>query len=100
MAERILRAYFSEGQNISDADTLAVLAAEVGVETVENAKSFLHSTEGIEAVRAMEKQVSLKGIHGVPALQIGVQTIPGAQSVSALVSAFQKAADKRKVASR
>lgn len=100
MAERILRAYFSEGQNISDVDTLAALAAEVGVESVEAAKSFLHSAEGVQEVRALEKQVSLRGIHGVPALQIGNQIISGAQPVGVLVSAIQKAADERKVASR
>lgn len=99
MAVSILRAYFSEGQNISDVDTLAALADKVGVAGVEAAKDFLLSTQGIQEVRDLEKQTSLKGIRSVPTLQIGDQIISGAQPVDTLLMALRKAIDEMKVAS-
>ena len=98
MAVRILRAYFSEGQNISDVDVLAALAADVGVENTETARRFLLSAEGIQAVRDLEQQANLSGIRSVPTLQTGSQMISGAQPVDALMKILQAAADEAKTA--
>ncbi|MGD1865801.1 MAG: DsbA family oxidoreductase [Phormidesmis sp.] len=97
MAVRILRAYFSEGKNISDIDTLATLVEEVGIESAEAAKAFLLSTEGIQAVKALEQQTNLRGIRSVPTIQIGEQFVSGAQSVDTLKVILQKAIDEVKV---
>ncbi|MEO0770250.1 MAG: DsbA family oxidoreductase [Cyanobacteria bacterium J06649_4] len=97
MAVRILRAYFSEGQNISDIETLAALADEVGIGSSEEIKAFLLSPEGTQAVKALEQQASRNGIRSVPTVQIGNQIVSGAQSENALVLALQKAIDERKV---
>src|SRR5919199_7005901 len=55
MVERILRAYFTEGQDIGDVETLANLAAEVGIDA-KQAKAFLLSDEGIEEIKEMKQQ--------------------------------------------
>lgn len=90
MAVRILRAYFSEGQNISSIDTLVGLAVEVGLET-EVVESFLLSSEGSQEVKALEQQAITQGIHSVPTIQIGDETVSGAQSVEALIAVLERA---------
>ena len=47
IAERILKAYFIEGQNIAEIEVLANLAAEVGMD-VEAVKAFLRSDAGMQ----------------------------------------------------
>ncbi|MBD2102418.1 DsbA family oxidoreductase [Leptolyngbya sp. FACHB-261] len=87
MAERILNAYFTEGQNIAEAETLAKLAAEVGLDA--DVVTFLTSTQGVEEVRALEQQAASRNIRGVPSIKIGKETIVGAQSVEAFLAALQ-----------
>lgn len=89
MAVRILRAYFGEGQNISHAETLAVLAGEIGLDT-KAVSRFLASHEGVEDVRQLEKQAVSRGIHGVPHIRIGNETMSGAQSIETIAAALKK----------
>jgi predicted DsbA family dithiol-disulfide isomerase len=91
MAERILKAYFTEGQNIVEVEVLAHLAAEVGME-VKAAKAFLLSDAGIQEVRELERQAIAQGIHGVPHIRIGQEVVSGAQSVEVFLGALQNAA--------
>ena len=91
MAERILKAYFTEGQNIVEVEVLANLAAEVGLEA-EAAKAFLLSEAGGQAVRDLEHQAIAQGIHGVPHIRIGQEVVTGAQSVEVFLAALQKTA--------
>ncbi|MEM1242695.1 MAG: DsbA family oxidoreductase [Cyanobacteria bacterium P01_H01_bin.26] len=92
MAVRILRAYFSEGQNISNVDTLATLAAEVGLEA-DVARDFLLSDEGSQEVRALEQHARKQGVRGVPHIHIGDEIVSGAQPVEALVATLRRATD-------
>ncbi|MGD1898595.1 MAG: DsbA family oxidoreductase [Phormidesmis sp.] len=89
MGDRILRAYFSEGQDIGQAATLSALAGEIGLET-EAVSRFLSSNAGVEEVRRLEKQAISQGIRGVPSIRIGNTTISGAQSVGTLVAALKR----------
>lgn len=91
MAERILSAYFIKGQNISDVETLVNLAVEVGM-NAEHVKSFLLSTEGTQEIRELERQAIARGVHSVPTIRIGNETVSGAQPVEVLLAALQKAA--------
>jgi predicted DsbA family dithiol-disulfide isomerase len=91
MAERILNAYFTEGQNIVEIEVLANLAAEVGIEA-EAAKSFLLSDAGMKEVRKLKRQVIAQGIHGVPYIRIGQAVVSGAQPVEVLLDTLQNAA--------
>jgi predicted DsbA family dithiol-disulfide isomerase len=91
MAERILKAYFTEGQNIVEIEVLANLAAEVGMDA-EAAKAFLLSDGGMQEVRELERQAIAQGIHGVPHIRIGQEVVSGAQSVEVFLVALQNAA--------
>ncbi|MBD1998571.1 DsbA family oxidoreductase [Leptolyngbya sp. FACHB-541] len=90
MAERILKAYFTEGKNIVELDVLANLAAEVGID-VKTAKAFLLSDAGMQEVRGLERQAIAQGIHGVPHIRIGKEVLSGAQPVDVFLTALQKA---------
>ena len=90
MAERILKAYFTEGCNIAEIEVLANLAAEVGLDA-EAANAFLLSDAGIQAVRQLEHQAIAQGIHGVPYIRIGKEVFSGAQSVDVFLTALQNA---------
>lgn len=97
MVERILRAYFSEGQDITQVEILAQLAAEVGLEA-DPVKAFLTSTQGVKEVKALEQQAASRNIRGVPNIKIGKETIVGAQSVAVFLSALQTAVNELQAA--
>jgi predicted DsbA family dithiol-disulfide isomerase len=63
----LLRAYHSDGQNISDHRVLANIAGDVGLDPV-HASQVLASNEHSEAVRAREQFYQSQGISGVPAV--------------------------------
>lgn len=90
IAERILKAYFTEGQNIVEVEVLTNLAAEVGMDA-DVAKAFLLSDAGIQEVQELERQAIAQGIHGVPHIRIGQQVVSGAQPVEVFLAALQNA---------
>jgi predicted DsbA family dithiol-disulfide isomerase len=65
MKERLLRAYFSEGELMSDNDTLVRLAAEVGVDEDE-VREMLSGDRFAEEVREDERTAAAFGISAVP----------------------------------
>ncbi len=93
MAERILKAYFTEGKNIAEVETLANLATEVGI-NLEVAKAFLLSDAGIQEVQELKRQTIAQGIHGVPHIRIGQVVLSGARSVEVFLATLQNAADE------
>ncbi len=97
MAERILRAYFMEGQNIGDLETLANLAADIGIDNTK-ANAFLQSDQGIQEVKELEQQAIAQGIRGVPAIRIGRETLSGAQPVEVFLAALQTAMNQLQAA--
>lgn len=90
LAERILKAYFTEGQNIAEVDVLTSLADEIGLER-DVVKTFLLSDAGIREVRELEHQAISQGIHGVPHIRIGQETLSGAQSTEVFLTVLQNA---------
>ena len=96
MAERILRAYFTEGQDITKVEILAQLAAEVGI--AGQVRPFLASTAGVQEVKALEQQAVNRQIRGVPHVKIGNKTIVGAQSVEVFLNALQNAVNQHQAA--
>jgi predicted DsbA family dithiol-disulfide isomerase len=97
MVERILSAYFTEGQDITDVETLSRLAAEVGLDA-DQVRAFLTSTEGVEEVKKLEQQAATRSIRSVPTIKIGKETIVGAQSVDVFLTALQTAANELEAA--
>jgi predicted DsbA family dithiol-disulfide isomerase len=77
--ERLMRAYFVEGQAVGEVDTLVKLAAEVGIDR-EEARAVLETNEFADEVRADETRARMFGITGVPFFAIDEKFgISGAQ---------------------
>lgn len=93
MAERLYRAYFSEGRLVSDRATLADLAHEVGVEGTE---ALLATDAMADVVRADEDRAREMGIGGVPTFLIDAKFLfSGAQGADALLDVLQRAWQRR-----
>jgi predicted DsbA family dithiol-disulfide isomerase len=65
MKERLLRAYFSEGELMSDREALVRLAGEVGLDTDE-AREMLAGERFADEVRSDERMAQAFGISAVP----------------------------------
>ncbi|NRQ30569.1 DsbA family oxidoreductase [Nonomuraea sp. NN258] len=86
MAERLFRAYFSEGLNVADADVLGKLAAETGV---------TDTGEGAEQVREHLARAGRLGITGVPLFLFeGQYAVSGAQPEEVFTAAIDEVAEK------
>jgi predicted DsbA family dithiol-disulfide isomerase len=86
MAERLFRAYFSEGLNVGDPDVLAKLAAETGVRD---------SGEGAEQVREQFARARALGITGVPLFLFEEKyAVSGAQPEEAFAAAIDEVAER------
>ena len=69
MKERLLRAYLSEGELVSDHETLARLAAEIGLPERET-REVLDGDLYAQDVRDDERIATVLGIHAVPTFVI------------------------------
>ncbi|NWA83873.1 DsbA family oxidoreductase [Pseudomonas sp. D2002] len=82
LKKTLLRGFFTDGQNVSDHETLARLAAEAGLE-IEGARQVLGSAAYADEVRELEAFYRERGINSVPAMVLnGRQLVSGSQSVS------------------
>jgi predicted DsbA family dithiol-disulfide isomerase len=92
--ERLMAAHFTDGEAISDHETLVRVLAEVGVEEAE-ARDVLATDRFAEDVREDELLAAQFGIQGVPFFvfdrKLGVS---GAQPPEVLVQALQRAWDE------
>ena len=89
--ERLMRAYFTEGEPVGDRDTLVRLAAEAGLEAAEVEKA-LDTEEYAAAVRADEEQARAYGISGVPFYVVdGRYGVSGAQPAEQLLAVLDTA---------
>jgi predicted DsbA family dithiol-disulfide isomerase len=89
--ERLLRAYFTEGADINDVDTLARLGAEAGLEADE-VRSALAEQRLVQAVRADEDQARALGISGVPFFVVDRRYgVSGAQAPETLLEVLRRA---------
>jgi predicted DsbA family dithiol-disulfide isomerase len=89
--ERLMRAYFTEGEAIADPETLVRVLAEVGVDPVE-ARDVLAGDRFADDVREDELLASQLGIQGVPFFVLDRRFgVSGAQPSDVLVQALQRA---------
>jgi len=65
LVERLFRAYFLEGRNLTDRDTLVALAADAGVDPLA-ARNWLGSGKGVQEIAEAEVRARDLGITGVP----------------------------------
>jgi predicted DsbA family dithiol-disulfide isomerase len=91
--DRIMRAYFEEGCDIGDIETLVRLGVEVGLAERE-CRSALVLRSGQDGVIAAERHAQVLGITGVPTFIFdGLYTISGAQEVGTLTRVFDQVAE-------
>lgn len=90
MKTRLFKAYFSEGTNIDDNETLISLASEIGLDATE-VKTVLDSDKYAEAVRN-DVQVSQQlGVQGVPFFVFDRKyAVSGAQPSAAFLETLKK----------
>ena len=99
MKERLLRAYFTEGELMSDHDTLMRLAGEVGLDEQE-ARELLAGDRYADAVHADERIAGELGISAVPTFVIDRKLgASGAQPPDALLDLLRQGWAKRSPAS-
>jgi predicted DsbA family dithiol-disulfide isomerase len=91
VAPRLFRAYFCEGRDIGDRETLAELATEVGLDRG-RVSAFLDGNEGKEEVGARLHAAVAEGVSGVPLFDVGGVSVAGAQGPEALLAAIREAA--------
>ena len=89
--ERMMKAYFSDGEAIGDRDVLVRLAAEAGLDRDE-AADVLATEKFTREVRTDEAMAQANGISGVPFFVFDKRlAVSGAQPVDVLVQAMQQA---------
>lgn len=94
MTERLLKAHFTDTLHVGNHDTLADLAAEIGLDRAE-ALEVLKSEEFGNEVRADEQEAGQIGVRGVPFFVINRKyAISGAQASETFLGALQKAWDE------
>ncbi|WP_347352917.1 DsbA family oxidoreductase [Intrasporangium sp.] len=95
MLDRLMRAYFTEGEPIGDAETLVRLAGEVGLD-VDEVTAVLVGDEYGNHVRSDEATASMIGITGVPFFVIDRKYgLSGAQPTPVFLQALGQAWDRR-----
>lgn len=88
--ERLLRAYFVEGRDVGDPETLAELVGELGVDRTA-VLQFLESDGGLAEVRADLARAGEYGITAVPTFVLNGQwAIPGAQDPETFVNVLRR----------
>jgi len=88
----LLRAYFTDGKNPDDRQTLVNLAKDAGLDS-ERAEAVLASAEFSREVRELEAFYQQRGIQSVPAMVINDRHIlSGSQSVADYRQALRQAA--------
>jgi predicted DsbA family dithiol-disulfide isomerase len=86
----LLRAYFTDGEDVSSADTLAKLAVQAGLEE-SRARQILATDEFAEAVRQQESFYTGQGITAVPSVILNDRhLIQGGQPVEVFEQALRQ----------
>jgi predicted DsbA family dithiol-disulfide isomerase len=95
MKERLLQAYFTEGELMSDHDTLVRMAVEVGLEEQE-VRELLAGERYADEVRADERTAGELGISAVPTFVVDRKLgASGAQPPEALLDLLRQGWAKR-----
>ncbi|WP_216321349.1 DsbA family oxidoreductase [Deinococcus aestuarii] len=90
MKERLLAAFFTEGEFLGDREVLVRLGAEVGLDAQE-VRAALGDGRFVQAVRQDEAQAQALGISGVPFFVLGGRYgVSGAQSPEVLRGALEQ----------
>lgn len=92
LKQALLRAYFSEGRNVSSHEILAQAAEEAGLD-ITRARRILASDEYADEVRAQERFYASQGIRAVPSVILDQRLlVQGGQPVETFERALRQAA--------
>ncbi|MDF2433074.1 MAG: hypothetical protein JWP44_2705 [Mucilaginibacter sp.] len=92
--EQLFKAYFTDGKNIDDLDTLVELGKEIGLALAETRQILAGNAYADEVKHDIAEAQSL-GIHGVPFFVMnGKYAVSGAQAVPVFEQTLQKAFDE------
>jgi predicted DsbA family dithiol-disulfide isomerase len=90
VVEGLFRAYFTEGRDISNRQTLLDVVAEAGLDRG-NAEAVLRGNDGLEAIKEAEELTRRHRVDGVPFFIINDKiTLGGAQQPDAFLEAFRQ----------
>lgn len=90
MKEQLFKAYFTEGKNIDDVETLTALATTAGLNAHE-VKAVLNSNKYADAVQADIIESQQLGVRGVPFFVFDRKyAVSGAQESSAFLETLEK----------
>jgi predicted DsbA family dithiol-disulfide isomerase len=79
VVDALMRAYWAEGRDIGDLDTLAAIAGEQGMDAAATLR-LLHSDADAEDIAARDADARAKGVNSVPTFLIAQQyVVSGAQ---------------------
>jgi len=93
LKERLMQAYFTDGEDIGDPDVLLAAAVDVGLDR-EAAGAFLFSDAGIGEVMESLASAAANGITAVPTYVIDEQwAVPGAQDPDVFERVFNRLLD-------
>lgn len=90
LAERLFRAYFTEGRLLSDPEVLIELGAEVGL-SPDLVRANLDGQSFANLARAEEHEAAEMGVSGVPFFLIGRYAVEGAQPPELLLRVLNQA---------
>lgn len=91
IVESLFLAYFTEGRDISNRQTLIDVVAEAGLER-HRAEAMLNSEEGMDAIKEAQELSRWHRVDGVPFFIINNEiTLSGAQQPDVFLGAFREA---------
>ncbi len=91
IVEALFRAYFIDGRDLSNRQTLIDVAADSGLDR-QRAEIVLSSGEGLNAIKAADEQAQRLRVDGVPFFIVNNElTLSGAQQPEAFIDAFTQA---------
>jgi predicted DsbA family dithiol-disulfide isomerase len=94
MEDRLFRAYFSEGKDIADPETLKALAAEAGLDPARTATMLSDKDAFADVVRGDIEEAEQLGVTGVPFFVFDRRfAVSGAQEVDVFKRALGQAAE-------
>ncbi len=90
VVEALFRAYFTEGRDIGDRETLLDVVAGAGMSR-DRAEAALGDTESVDAIRSAEAEAHRLGVQGVPFFVVNSElALSGAQPPAAFLAAFDR----------
>lgn len=94
LKERLLRAYFEEGANVADPESLQRFATEAGLDADEAGEILTSGAYADEVADDLEGATE-RGLTGVPAFVVeGAMMVPGAQEVQTFEIALERARER------